>query len=200
MMIRGTQGYGDNAPALAEQYESITFEDVHQEVMHLFPSPPARVLDIGAGSGRDAAALAALGHRVVAVEPTDALRQEGLRLHGEKPIDWIDDHLPDLLQLHRRKDRFDLILLTAVWMHLDLQERRTAMKSLAGLLDANGRISMSLRHGPVPEGRRMFEVSADETIELAGLHALDAVHVAERNDMLGRTDIRWSFVVLESRT
>ena len=198
-MIEGTQGYGDNAPALAEQYESITFADVHHEVMHLFPSAPARVLDVGAGSGRDAAALAMLGHRVVAVEPTDALRQEGLRLHGEMPIEWIDDHLPDLLQLHRRKDRFDLILLTAVWMHLDIQERRTAMESLAGLLSADGRISMSLRYGPVPQGRRMFEVSADETVELARSHGLDAIHVAERSDMLGRPDIRWAFVVLGTR-
>lgn len=198
-MIEGTQGYGIHAAALVEQYESITFGDVHHEVMHLFPSPPARVLDIGAGSGRDAAALALLGHRVVAVEPTDALRQEGLRLHGEKSIEWIDDHLPDLQQLHRRKDRFDLILLTAVWMHLDIQERRTAMRSLAGLLNANGRISMSLRHGPVPQGRRMFKVTADETVELAGLHGLNVVHVTERNDMLGRSDIRWTFVVLETR-
>ncbi|WP_455185532.1 class I SAM-dependent methyltransferase [Azospirillum palustre] len=199
-MIEGTQGYGHNAPALAEQYESITFDEVHREVMHLFPSPPARVLDVGAGSGRDAAALAAIGHKVVAVEPTDALRQEGQRLHGGKPIEWVADHLPDLQQLHRRKDRFDLILLTAVWMHLDSHERRTAMKSLAGLLNPNGRISMSLRHGPVPQGRRMFDVSADETIELAGLHGLDAVHVAERNDMLGRSDVRWTFVVFEART
>ena len=26
---------------------------------------------------------------------------------------------------------------------------------------------LSLRHGPVPEGRRMFDVSAEETIQLA---------------------------------
>ncbi|MBP2300579.1 class I SAM-dependent methyltransferase [Azospirillum picis] len=196
-MIEGTQGYGNDAPALAEQYESITFGDVHHEVMHLFPSPPARILDVGAGSGRDAAALTVIGHRVVAVEPTDALRREGMRLHGDKPIEWIDDHLPDLAQLHHRKERFDLILLTAVWMHLDSEERRTAMRSLAGLLNPHGRISMSLRHGPVPQGRRMFEVSAAETIELAGLHGLSEVHVAKRNDMLGRSDIHWTFVVLE---
>jgi hypothetical protein len=33
-----------------------------------------RGLDIGAGTGRDAAGFAALGHRVLAVEPTAALR------------------------------------------------------------------------------------------------------------------------------
>jgi protein-L-isoaspartate O-methyltransferase len=32
------------------------------------------VLDIGSGTGRDAAGLAAMGHSVVAVEPTAELR------------------------------------------------------------------------------------------------------------------------------
>ena len=34
---------------------------------------------------------------------------------------------------------------------------------------------MSLRHGPVPVGRRMFAVSAEETIELAEAHGLRPV-------------------------
>jgi protein-L-isoaspartate O-methyltransferase len=38
------------------------------------PAPPARVLDVGAGSGRDAAWLTSLGLEVVAVEPSVALR------------------------------------------------------------------------------------------------------------------------------
>ncbi|MFE2409972.1 SAM-dependent methyltransferase, partial [Kitasatospora sp. NPDC059408] len=58
----GTAGYGAEAQALALQYESVTFAEVHREMLHLFPAPPAAVLDVGAGTGRDAAALAALGH------------------------------------------------------------------------------------------------------------------------------------------
>eukprot|EP01035_Chromulina_nebulosa_P057425 gene57425-78675_t len=46
--VQGTAGYGANAAALAQQYESLRFEDVHREVLHLFPAVPARVLDIGA--------------------------------------------------------------------------------------------------------------------------------------------------------
>jgi 2-polyprenyl-3-methyl-5-hydroxy-6-metoxy-1,4-benzoquinol methylase len=83
----GTEGYSENAQTLARQYESVTFADVHRDVLHLFPAPPARVVDIGAGSGRDAAALAARGYSVLAIEPTDALRQEGTRLHAGKTID-----------------------------------------------------------------------------------------------------------------
>lgn len=192
--IRGTAGYGANAQALAVQYESITFADVHRDVMHLFPATPCRVLDIGAGSGRDAAALARQGHLVTAVEPTAELRAEGQRLHADLAIMWRDDHLPALAKTRASADRYDLILLTAVWMHLDAAERGTAMQALAALLAARGQIVMSLRHGPVPEGRRMFDVSTEETIALAASHGLRVCHRSEREDMLERRDVRWSFL------
>jgi len=195
--IPGTAGYSANAATLAQQYESLRFEDVHREVLHLFPDVPARVLDLGAGSGRDAAALAALGHRVVAVEPTPELRAEGMRRHAALPIEWIDDHLPGLHRVQALGVRHDLILLTAVWMHLDAAERTAAMQALASLLAEGGQIAMSLRHGPVPEGRRMFDVSAQETAELAARHGLRQRFLGEREDMLDRADVRWSFLVLQ---
>ncbi|WP_454904950.1 class I SAM-dependent methyltransferase [Variovorax gossypii] len=195
--IRGTAGYGANAAVLAQQYESLRFEDVHREVLHLFPSAPSRVLDIGAGSGRDAAALAALGHRVVAVEPTPELRAEGMHRHAALPIEWIDDHLPGLHRTRALGVRHDLILLTAVWMHLDAAERATAMEALAALVAEGGQVAMSLRHGPVPQGRRMFDVSARETAELADRHGLRQRFLGEREDMLDRADVRWSFLVLQ---
>ena len=192
--IRGTAGYGAHATQLAAQYESITFADVHRDVIHLFPGTPGRVLDIGAGSGRDAAALARLGHQVTAVEPTPELREQGQRLHADLPISWRADHLPDLVHSRATGERYDLILLTAVWMHLDAQERSTAMQALAELLADGGQIVMSLRHGPVPEGRRMFDVSAEETITLAAAQGLNVCHHSEREDMLERRDVRWSFL------
>ena len=195
IQVPGAAGYGENAVALADQYESITFEEVHRDVMHLYPSPPATVLDVGAGSGRDAAALARRGHRVVAVEPTRELRREGQRLHAGLAIDWVDDHLPGLQVLRQPRHSFDLILLTAVWMHLDTTEQVAAMAAIADLLADEGRVFMSLRHGPVPEGRRMFEVSAAATASLAAKHGLALLHLAERGDMLGRDGVKWSFLV-----
>jgi hypothetical protein len=83
-------------------------------------------------------------------------------------IEWLDDSLPDLAAVLARSQQFDLVMLTAVWIHLDEAERRQAMLRVAALLCAQSRMIMSLRHGPVPPGRRMFEVSAAETIALAG--------------------------------
>jgi len=194
--VPGSAGYGAHAATLAVQYESLRFDDVHREVLHLFPQPPARVLDIGAGTGRDAAALARRGHAVVAVEPTPELRSEGLRLHGGLDIEWIDDHLPALASLRGARRQFDLVLLTAVWMHLDGPEREAAMAALADLVADGGLVSLSLRHGPVPAGRRMFDVSAEETAALGARHGLSRHFCSRREDMLGRSSVDWTFLVL----
>ena len=194
----GTQGYGETADALVKQYESLSFTDVHRDTLHLIPPTPSRVLDVGAGTGRDAAALAALGHTVVAVEPTPELRAHGQRLHRDAAITWIDDALPDLDKVHARGERFDLVLLTAVWMHLDSGQRERAMARIAGLLQPGGLVTLLLRHGPVPAGRRMFEVSAAETRALADHHGLKTIHDSERPALLGGSAVWWSVLALRA--
>jgi SAM-dependent methyltransferase len=195
--MRLTDVYGAHAHRLAAQYETITFEETHRDVLHLMPVEPSRVLDIGAGSGRDAAALAARGHTVVAVEPTAEMRKEGQRIHAGSNITWVDDGLPELAVIRGRGEPFDLILLTAVWMHLDVDERVRAIGHLGELLASVGRIIMSLRHGPIPEGRLLFEVTAMETAELAASVGLDLIHSSERADMLGRDEVTWSFLAFQ---
>ncbi|MGO4151364.1 class I SAM-dependent methyltransferase [Cupriavidus sp. YAF13] len=195
--VAGTAGYSANAIALAQQYEHILFEDVHRDVLHLFPHTPSGILDIGAGSGRDAAALARLGHRIVALEPTLELRQEGQRIHAALPIEWVDDALPCLSAMRARREQFDLILLTAVWMHLDAAERAIAMRAIAELLAPGASVIMSLRHGPVPHGRRMFDVSADETLELGRAIGLAERYIGQRKDTQGRDSVSWSVIALQ---
>jgi hypothetical protein len=116
-----------------------------------------------------------LGHRVVAVEPTDALRLPAMALHPSPLIEWLDDSLPELASLQTRGETFDAVMLTAVWMHLDEAQRRRAMPNVAALVRESGVVIMKIRHGPVPAGRRMFEVTPEETIELARMQNLHAV-------------------------
>jgi SAM-dependent methyltransferase len=165
--VSGAEGYAEEAETLFQQYESVPFADLHRQVIHLIPDVPGRILDIGSGTGRDAAAFVAMGHDVVAVEPTAELRMRAAALHQPAGIEWLDDSLPDLTCLTRRSERFDLVMLTAVWMHLDEQQRQQAMPRVARLVRRGGVMILSLRHGPVPPGRRMFDVSAEETIRLA---------------------------------
>jgi ubiquinone/menaquinone biosynthesis C-methylase UbiE len=78
--------YNENAKALAQQYLSTSFEQVHQRWSQFLPTiiknANARILDIGAGSGRDAKHIAQLAEQthgnknniqIVAVEPANSL-------------------------------------------------------------------------------------------------------------------------------
>jgi SAM-dependent methyltransferase len=203
--VSGSEGYAEEAAVLLAQYESISFAALHAPVLHLVPKAPCRVLDIGAGTGRDAAAFAEMGHQVVAAEPTAALRTAAMALHLSPRIEWLDDNLPDLGVLLARGETFDVVMLTAVWMHLDAAQRRRAMPNVASLMRPGGVMIMSLRHGPVPPGRRMFEVSAEETIELGqirGLHpvmTVSAQSMPDRGmhaDPLGRAGVSWTRLAL----
>lgn len=174
-MIPGTKGYEEHAEELVKRFEAVSFAEKHESVVHLMPSVPSTVLDVGAGTGVDAAWFASQGHRVVAVEPTDSLRLAGIRLHRAHPIEWINDSLPDLACMRARGQKFEVVMLTAVWMHLDEQERQLAMPQVASLLAPGGVLVMSLRHGPAPMERRIFQASAEETVALASASSLKTV-------------------------
>lgn len=191
--VSGTEGYAEQAEALVKQYESLDFAENHRLVLHLIPASPCRVLDVGAGTGRDAAGFAGLGHSVVAVEPTTELRTRAMALHPSPRIEWLDDSLPELARLRPRGDRFDVVMLTAVWMHLDAAQRQRAMPNVASLVRPGGVMLMSLRYGPVPRGRRMFAVPAEETVRLA---AAEGLRLVLRRDglaaRLGQAGVTWT--------
>ena len=194
--IPGTAGYAENADFLVEQYESIAFEDIYRPLIALLPAG-GRALDIGAGTGRDAAALAGRGFQVHAVEPTGELRAHGQRLHPDPAITWSDDALPDLAKTDAGGVRFDLVLMTAVWMHLDESERARALPRVAELLVPGGRLFMSVRKGPVPPGRRMFEVPIDALIAEAQGLGLDLLQRHDTGDMFNRGDVTWTKLAFE---
>lgn len=110
--------YDRQASELAGVYESLSFEDCHRDVLDLVPERPGLVLDVGAGSGRDAGWFAGIGWDVVAVEPAEGMRREGQQRHPQAPIRWLSDRLPGVEAVHRLGLMFDLVWLSAVWMHV----------------------------------------------------------------------------------
>lgn len=186
--------YAQNADCLGQRYGSVTFEEVHGGVLDLLPSGAAAVLDVGAGTGRDAAALARRGYRVVAIEPVRELRDVAQRLHPSGNVRWVEDGLPELSRID---GPFDVVLLSAVWMHLPSAARGRAMERLAALLAPAGLLVISLRRGDPPTDRVMFDVPAEEVVrggERAGLRLVRLVE--DGADRLGRAGVRWQTVAL----
>ncbi|MFD5633666.1 class I SAM-dependent methyltransferase [Streptomyces sp. NPDC127077] len=186
--------YALNAEDLGQRYESVSFKDVHKAVLDLLPPIPAKALDVGAGTGRDAAALAERGYEVVAVEPVNELRQVAQHLHPGEGIRWATDALPALSRL---EGTFDLVLLSAVWMHLPPSQREQAMERLTVLLAPSGLLVVSLRRGDPPTDRMMFDVPAQEVVRAGEQTGLQTVRVVEEGtDQLGRATVWWQTVAL----
>ena len=87
--------YDENANQLAKQYNSVEFETVHGPWQSYWPLNGEKVLDVGAGCGRDAKWLAENGCEVIALEPSSAMRMLGKQITGSA-VTWLDDSLPAL--------------------------------------------------------------------------------------------------------
>jgi SAM-dependent methyltransferase len=199
MPQRDTIGaYNRGFREFADTYESLGFAEIHRDALPFLPRRPGLLLDVGAGSGRDAAWFAAQGWEVIAAEPATALRAEAARLHPERAIRWIEDRLPALAAVHRLGLGFDLVWLSGVWMHVPPEDRARAMRRLATLLKPGGRMMLTLRHGPAPDDRPMWPVDANELERLGLDHGLALRVATERaEDRQGRADVRWQTVILD---
>ncbi len=198
MAANTIDAYNQGFAEFGAAFEAFGFADIHRGAMPFLPATPGLLLDVGAGSGRDSAWFAEAGWDVVAVEPATFLRQDARARHRSPRIRWVDDSLPGLGAVHRLGIVFDLVWLSGVWMHVPPDERARAMRKLATLVRPGGRMVITLRHGPSPEDRAMWPVSAHE-VERLGLELGLALRVAtERTDDLqGRAGVTWQTVILD---
>jgi SAM-dependent methyltransferase len=194
------EGYAAASAELIAPFEAISSDELYRPVAELLPPQPCRVLDVGAGTGRDAAWLAAQGHQVLAVEPVAELRAAGVALHADPNIVWLDDRLPGLAEAGAWGPVFRLVLLSGVWQHLEPLERPLALRTLAAVTAPGGRLILSLRHGPGALGRACFEADPDGTIadaEAVGLRLLlrrSALSIQPANRAAGVT---WTWLGFE---
>jgi SAM-dependent methyltransferase len=182
-------------PELIAGYDALPPEQIYAPVRDFLPREPVRIADIGAGTGRDAAWLAEQGHPVLAVEPVRAFREAGIALHGDS-IEWLDDALPELARLQSHEP-FDLVLLCAVWHHLDQADRARAMPALAQATAPGGQLILSLRHDPAP-GPGSFPAPPEGTIALARATSFELSHQAEAESVHAESrakGVRWTWLV-----
>ena len=195
-MAHSTGWYDDHAPDLIRRYEAVDPASIHSWLRGLVPDPPGTVLDIGAGSGRDAAWFSAHGYDVIAVEPSSGMRSAAQRLHPDPRIRWISDQLPELSVLGPLAISFDLVMMTAVWQHVPSSQRDRAFRKIAALVRSGGLLAISLRSGPSPAGSGMHPVSLKEVERLSRNHGFVVEKVQQAPDQQGRAEVSWTCVAL----
>lgn len=146
-VTRGTLAYYEQG---AEQFRAGTWDhDVSQNIgallRHLAGPPPLSILDFGCGPGRDLAAFASLGHRVVGLEgaaPFVAMaRAAG---HEVWQQDFLDPQLPP--------GYFDGVFANASLFHVPSAVLPRVLESLHGALRPGGVLFSSNPHGHNEEG------------------------------------------------
>ena len=188
--------YEVNADFVTEEFEQLEFQKLHATLLNHLPQHPCSILDIGSGSGRDAAGLAELGHKVIAVEPSGALRKRAQLLHQHSRITWVDDKLPELKAVRKLGGAYDVIFLSAVWMHLPYHDRQPSFEKILGLLKKEGLLYITLRHGPFEVVEGFWDIPDEELVKLIKEYRLVEIEQSTQNDLLNRPGVTWTRFVI----
>lgn len=190
--------YDRDAEVFAERYDSVSFEAVHPLLARYLPER-GHVLDVGAGSGRDARAMAARGLKVLAAEPSAGLR--AIASARSPGVTWVDDRLPRLPLVASTGQCYDFILCSAVLMVIAPSALPPSFASLSALLAADGRLALNLRAPRPDEPADLFFDHSDAAI-LAAARAAGLAYIdrGEANDAIGRDGYHWRSFVFEHRT
>ena len=169
-----------------------------QQLMLRFIEPKASVLDIGFGSGRDLAFLRNHKIAVWGVDPTKTFVK-----YAREKFSNINDHfalsgLPDLILPEYFPQKFDAVLLIAVWMHIPKELQDKAARKICSLLNKSGKVILSYSMGSRSHDDRFFEKlkprQVSSLFEKSGCHK---IFEDSNSDGLGRNEIEWITEVYE---
>ena len=196
--------YNENADDIFSRYESVSggISDYFQES---FPKP-AKILDIGCGSGRDLITLLNMGHDAYGIEPSDNLRSLAIENHPELRGRITSGSLPDPGTPY--DGNFEGIVCSAVLMHLPKEQIFDTAYSINRLLKHKGRVLISIplqRHGldesrRDEKGRLFSDLSADHLELIFARIGFTPIQRWENIDSLGREGFSWVTILLEKST
>jgi len=198
-ILAGTQGYDIFTDLFIESSQALDFHEACKDFLSFLPTSPANILDIGAGAGQNAAALAKLGHKVTAIEPMPEFLSSAQTTYKDLNVKWLNDSLPELTCISPNDPYFDFVLINAVWHHLNDVEREFAATRLSTLIKPEGRCAISLRNGPAGMGTRVYPTNSDSTIQQFKAKGFNCIlHLQDQPSVYRhKKDVNWSRIVLQ---
>ena len=191
--------YESNANFIYDRYESIN-SGIADYFQASFPAG-ARILDVGAGSGRDLRHLLSLGYDAIGIEPSDALRSLSISKYPDLEGKFLPGKLPSL----NLPEQVDGIVCSAVLMHLPESLLFDSLLSLRDTLNIHGRLLVSIPHDRPGldenfrdnDGRLFQPIEADRLVLLSERLGFSLVSRWDNEDGLQRDGHDWVTLLFE---
>jgi SAM-dependent methyltransferase len=204
--------YQNYASELARRYETADVQNLHKRLLATFPAG-YRLLEIGCGSGREAAFLFSSGYEVHCIEPSQMMIEKALQYHPDLEGRIFEGAVPGNVPEHilsRVADsgtenlngtgqHYDGIYAVASLMHLSEEELTAAFELLYSALKPGGCFLFSVpltrpdisASGYDSKGRYFLLLSTEEWtghLEKVGFSHIDS---ATNPDGMGRRSVTW---------
>jgi SAM-dependent methyltransferase len=156
------EAHADEWTEWARQPGHDSYWRFHREAfLALVPPPGALTLDVGCGEGRVARDLAALGHRVLALDPTPTLSRRAAEAGG----DLLAVLRADGASLPVRDGAADLVV---AFMSLqDMDDMHGAVREFGRVLRPGGRLCLAVEH-PINSAGAFRGEEPDAVFVIAG--------------------------------
>lgn len=205
--------YNTQAATYAARYEAADMSTLHRLLLRHLPDR-CRILELGCGSGRDAAFLLAHGYDVIATDASPSMLTLAAQLHPELAsrlhlLPFPIAHRPPatLPTVHcPLSTGFPALLSVAMLMHIPDQELFECATQMRDLLTDDGMLvlQLSLGRGGLSQGRdeagRLYNERPPEEVQLL-FERLGFRLIAreESPDFMSR-DIQWYTLVMQRAT
>ena len=199
------RAYDAQAGKLCELYNKLSTTDVLPGIESVLPVNRETLfsyaLDLGCGSGRDSAWLRSKGFQVIGVDASTEMLKDAWNNNMTDGVAYVLDEMPELKQVKMLNKsgslEYDFYLMSASWMHLDTPERVALMGAMNEWARPNATAYISLRHGPSPADRPMFDTSVEEVQDLAAQLGAASKVLPATPDQQGRGEVTWDYVAIQ---
>jgi SAM-dependent methyltransferase len=165
--------YDRNAHACGAKYESADMSHLDHLLLRHLPERGARVLELGCGSGREAAFLLQSGHEIFGIDASAEMIGEALRRHPELAGRLSCEAVPLPEGSRLLSESFDMVLAIALFMHVPDSDLFETILQLKRLLLPLGLVFLSVSAGRPgvdansrSSGERLFRERPAEELQL----------------------------------
>ena len=193
--------YDECASSLISRYESADVSEVQELLLQTF-GKNSTLLEIGCGSGRDAAFMVKNSYDVIAVDGSKSMIEEARKIHPELANKLYCKTLPNDLEFNIK---FDGIYSIATLMHLSKDDLEKTISKIYNLLNQNGKLLMSVSlirddiddSGFDEKGRFFLVLNLEEWVNICKIVGFKVLISKTNKDGLNRDGIEWLTLVVQ---